>query len=196
MDHGLFEAALLAEHDGEIVVRVRIIGAQRQRALERRPRLVPPALLVQRMAEPMKRRGILRGERHGLAAVLDRLVVTADRLIGHGDVGVKIRQLRIECDRPADQLDRGRVPAGLVGDDAEEMQAVGVVRIDIEHLPVEPLRLGELPGLMPAERKRREPAQFGAVTLRVGRGLDRGLDGGAPLFSIHATGQGSRARYS
>jgi hypothetical protein len=58
----------------------------------------------------------------------------------------------------------------------------------VEHLG------GELPGLVPAERKRCEPTRFRARRLRGGAsgrmaGRDLSLGSGAPLFSIHRTGR-------
>jgi hypothetical protein len=63
---------------------------------------------------------------------------------------VEIRNAIIAGDGLADQVDRGLVVPGLMSDDPKKMQAVGVVRISREDLPVNALGLLEPTGLMQA----------------------------------------------
>ena len=63
---------------------------------------------------------------------------------------MEIRNATIACDGLADQVNRGLVVPGLMRDDAEEMQAIGVVGIDGKDLPVTVLGLLEPASLMQA----------------------------------------------
>ena len=63
---------------------------------------------------------------------------------------MEIRNSTIARDGLADQVNRGLVVPGLMRDDAEEMQAIGVVGIDRKDLPVAVLGLLEPASLMQA----------------------------------------------
>jgi hypothetical protein len=68
------------------------------------------------------------------------------------DIAVEIRNPIVARDCFADQLDGQLVLATLLSDDAEQMQAVRMVRIGRKDLPVKRLSLGELAGLMQSPR--------------------------------------------
>ena len=77
-----------------------------------------------------------------------RLTETAEHLKGSADVAVVIGYAIIACDRPADEIDRYLVVTALMCDDAEEVQAIRMIGINCEDLPVNPLRLVKTAGLM------------------------------------------------
>lgn len=55
-------------------------------------------------------------------------------------------------DRPADQIDAYLITATLTGDHSEQMQAVCMMGIYCQNLPIDPLGLGQAPGLMVPKR--------------------------------------------
>ncbi len=55
-------------------------------------------------------------------------------------------EVRLQAEGLLDILGRQVVAAHLVGDDAEEVQGVGVARLALEDLAVEPLRLRQIAG--------------------------------------------------
>ena len=58
----------------------------------------------------------------------------------------------IDGDRPADQIDRLGVPPGLIGDQAKQIQAVGMKGINGQNLPVQRFALGQTAGLEKVDR--------------------------------------------
>ena len=73
---------------------------------------------------------------------------TAERPQDIADVAVEVRDAVIARDRLADQFNGKVVASALVGDDAQQMQGAGMVRIDRKDLPVKALGLIEAAGLM------------------------------------------------
>jgi hypothetical protein len=55
---------------------------------------------------------------------------------------------RLEPDGLADQIDGVVIPAALVDDHAEQVQGIDMLRVNLEDLTVEPLRLWEVARLM------------------------------------------------
>ena len=74
-----------------------------------------------------------------------------ERLQRGANITVEIRDATISGDRPADQIDRRLAVTGLVRDHTEKMQAVGVVGLDLEDLPVKSLGLVERARLVQPE---------------------------------------------
>ena len=86
----------------------------------------------------------------------DRFVNPAEGRKGEADVVVELGTACIQRDSSADQIDGGLVPAVLVGDSAEKMQALGVIGIAREHLPIEAFGMRQPAGLMMLDREREE----------------------------------------
>ena len=76
------------------------------------------------------------------------LIETAERVIDAADVVMELRIGAIQRNRPADQIQRPVRVAGLMRDQAEQVQAVGVIGIDRQDPPVKPFSRGKPPGLM------------------------------------------------
>jgi len=79
------------------------------------------------------------------------LVHLAKRDEGKTPIIVVERHGIIICDRLADEIDCALMLTALIGEYAEEMEAVSVARIARQNLAIEPLGLRELPGLMEAQ---------------------------------------------
>jgi hypothetical protein len=95
--------------------------------------------------------------------------------------------IRLEGERPSDQVDGGVGMAALRRDHAEKMQALDVVGIGRADLPVQGLGLGEPAGLVMREcggELLRNPARVAGRRRRRGETLALTFRG-APLFSIH-----------
>jgi hypothetical protein len=80
------------------------------------------------------------------------LLVTAKRAKGRSDIAMKVRDLVIQCDGFADQVDRYVIAARLMGDDSQEVQSIGVVWISPEDLPVKALGFGKPAGFVEDQR--------------------------------------------
>ncbi len=89
--------------------------------------------------------------------MLDRHIEAAERLIDAADVVMELRIGTVQPDRPADQLQRLVGVAGLMRDQAEQVQTVDVLGIDRQNSSVKPLRLRKPPGLMVRRRLRQQP---------------------------------------
>jgi hypothetical protein len=59
----------------------------------------------------------------------------------------------VDRDRLSDERDGGVILADLMRENAQEMQRFGVLRLDIEDLPIDPLGLGKPAGLMMRESR-------------------------------------------
>src|SRR6202041_2034017 len=70
------------------------------------------------------------------------------RLERIAEVVVEGRNSAVLCDGPADQIHRHDMTADLVGEYAEKMQGICMVRIGLQNLPIKPLRFIQPPGLM------------------------------------------------
>ena len=64
----------------------------------------------------------------------------------------KIAACALQPDRPSNVLDGDLVPAHLVGNHAEKMDRIGMIRIDRENLPVDLLGRLQPAGLMVLDR--------------------------------------------
>src|SRR5271167_3162216 len=85
---------------------------------------------------------------------------------------MKGRNLAILHDGLPDQIRCGLVAAGLMGEHAEKMQAVRMTRGSQQNLPVKPLRLPELPGLMLVRGDREHLVDpFGCFALHIAASL-------------------------
>ena len=66
----------------------------------------------------------------------------AQRLISRTQVGVKRRRPPVAGNRLADQLNGYVVAAHLMSQNSQQVQAVGMMGIELQNLPVDALRLG------------------------------------------------------
>ena len=68
--------------------------------------------------------------------------------IGRAEIAVGISEIGVEGDRALDHLDRGGVVAALMVDDAEQMERVRMIGLNLEDLAVGVLGRAEVSGLM------------------------------------------------
>ena len=113
-------------------------------------RFVELASLFERIAEIVVGFHMIRIELDGAPVMRFGLAHPTERMEGVAQIAVEIRNAIVAGDGFADQVDRGLVVPGLMSDDAEEMQAVGVIWIDRKDLPVTALGLMEPASLMQA----------------------------------------------
>jgi hypothetical protein len=81
-----------------------------------------------------------------------RLRRLLQRLQYQPQIAVEGRVSCMDRDRPLNQRGRSRMLARLVSDHAQQMQAVGVVRLRRQQLPISPLGVGQPPRTMQANR--------------------------------------------
>jgi hypothetical protein len=86
----------------------------------------------------------------------------------------------VDRDRSANQVNRLGVPALGMGNDPQQMQAVGVVRIDCQATPVKPLRVLDASGLMVLHSGSEDPRYGGHLTRSFAHRLFR-----TALFAVH-----------
>jgi hypothetical protein len=113
-------------------------------------RLLKFALLFERIAEIVIGFHMVGIELDSPAVMGLCLAHATESMESGAKIAVEIRNAIIAGDGLADQVDRGLVVPGLMSDDPKKMQAVGVVRISREDLPVIALGLLEPTGLMQA----------------------------------------------
>ena len=97
------------------------------------------------------------------------------------------RNSAVLCYGPADQIHRHVMAADLMGEYAEKMQSICMVRISLENLLVKPLRFIQPPGLMMPQgggehllntRRCLLPQVFSPINRPLGRAAD--YDGSRP----------------
>src|SRR5581483_706866 len=130
--------------------------------------------------------------RFGVAGIeRERLVVGGERLVWSAETLERKREIeeikriaRVARDRLADECDRDLMSARLLGDDAEEMQRVGIIGLGGERALKAPFRISQA-----ACREVRQPLFQGARHLRGARVARSTLrrDAGTPLLAIHKT---------
>ena len=117
------------------------------------------------------------GERERPLEGGDRLVHTVRRLQRVTQVDVGGREPRVPGERPLDEWDRALGVARLVGEDAEEVEGVGMVGVRQEDPAIELLGLGRPSGLMGREGLCEDAIHSGPGAL--------GLCGGSPFLAVH-----------
>jgi hypothetical protein len=119
------------------------------------------------------------------------IVQAAERAQRMRHVEMAIRAAGIDGQRAAEQFHSRRVAADLAGDDAEQMQTVGVIGIERQRVAAEPLGFSDLPG---AEMAGGRGEQIGGrrwrgrhaprIARRAGRALAL-LARGPPVLAVH-----------
>ena len=161
---GLVQPALFLKHDADIVVRVRVVGLQGDGAAVGREGLGHFALHAQGGAQAVVPVRMVRFELQNPAIGGDRLVQPAGGPVHLANVVVIHRVRRVGLDRPADQLERTFIVAGVMGHDTEQVQGVRMVRPSRKHASV-----GRVGLLQPASAVMRETfVQVGRERCRIG----------------------------
>jgi hypothetical protein len=91
-------------------------------------------------------------KRDGVLVRLAGLPEPAERLKRHAQVRVEVGDDGVGLDRASDQRGRDLVLPDLVGDDAEEMEGVGLIRLVLQNAPVRLLGLREVARLVVLDR--------------------------------------------
>jgi len=138
--HGFVELSLLPENRAKIAVRRGVIWSEFQGTPETRCRFVELSLLFQYDAKIVVRFHAVRPQLQGPLVAGFRLVEPVQGPIGFTQVGVKAGIVRIRFNGAANAVNRGLVPALLMGDQPEKMPCVRVIRLGFENLTVDLLR--------------------------------------------------------
>ena len=144
----LREFPLVFQDIAEIAIGVGIIGLQTHGLLEAADRLVEAALIAQGNAEVVVRRGKIRPQLQGLVVMGNRLVELALIAQSHRQIAVRGGKRWIQAQSLLDVNDRQVVLANLLSDHTEEMQGIGVARIDLQNLAIEHLGLVQITSLV------------------------------------------------
>jgi hypothetical protein len=141
-------AALLMEGVAEVVAGHAVVRLDPQRLLELEDGVVGLALRQQDQSEVVGGFGRAWLQPQSGAAALGGAVEVAQSTVRLGQVGV-IGSIRgVEGDGPADALGGLTVIALLMGDNAQQVQGVGVVGLGVEDIAVQPGCLGQAPALV------------------------------------------------
>ena len=140
--------ALLGQNIGKVEAGHGEIWADRNRALVTRDRVGQPALLAAHIAEIEMRQRVIGAQRHGALQMRCHVIVAVERAPRQRDVVVIFGNRVVDLDRLVEQLHRGRRVTALERDETEIVQAVGVVRREVEDVPVLPLGFDQRSGLM------------------------------------------------
>ena len=127
------------------------LGVDRDRVAIFSDRLLHLAPHQQKVRQIVMRLSMLRIELHCPVMGRDRFVVTPHPGQNQAEALMKIRMIRIDGDGASNQFRGILVPAGLVFDDSQEMQRIGMVRLLGKNLPVNRLRVAGASGLMVTE---------------------------------------------
>ena len=105
-------------------------------------------LILEGNAQVVVRLGEVGFEADGFLIMAYRLGQPASRLQSITQIAVEGGIPRLERDRPADVLDRYIVLAHLVGDHAQQMPGVGMIRIHLQDLAIDRFGLLQVAQLM------------------------------------------------
>ena len=117
---------------------------ERKHALETFGRIAEPAEIAERQAAIVMGVGEIRLEHRGLLETGRGLHEFALGTEHVAEIVMRLGDVRLERHGAFEEFD-GIRPAELMGDDAEPVEAAGMVRIGGANLTVEPLGLGEPP---------------------------------------------------
>ena len=141
--HGAVEVAAQAQGVAQVVAGHGEVRLEPQRLAELGDGLLGPALGEQTRPRLLAASAIVRLEPQGGAAAVGGAVELAQAAVGFGQVGVVGGLAGVAGDGPADQLGGAAVVALLQGDDAEQVQGVGVLGLGCQDVAVQPGRFLE-----------------------------------------------------
>jgi hypothetical protein len=131
-----------------------IVGLQLQCPAVAGNGFVQLPLLLQCIAEVAVRLGIVRLQLQCPVVAGQGFGNPAQGAIRFPQVVVKRSRIPVQLDRPSNVLDGHLVLADLVGNHAEKMNRVGLIRLGLQNLPIDPLGSLQPAGLMVPDRNR------------------------------------------
>ena len=111
-------------------------------------RLVQPTTILEDVAQVVVRLQEVGPEADGLPVTGHCLVPAVQGIQDQPQVRVEVRVLGTDRQRLLDVVESQRVPAGLDRQQAQQVQRVGVGRVNLQHLLIQGLRLLPLPSLV------------------------------------------------
>jgi hypothetical protein len=142
------DLSLQVKDGSEVRVRSREPRPQCQRPAKMRRRGVEPALIEQQIAQLEMRVGEVGIEANGLMEAGRRLVRPPQGQQHEPAVVVPFRDLAVDRDRARDAIERRVRAPGLVRQDARQIEARRMVRLELEDALVEPCGFGQASGLV------------------------------------------------
>ena len=171
---GTFRIARFAPGMGQRQMRLRRLRQQPGGGLERRQRGSGVAQCAERLAQIAQGHRILRRAGKGGAQGQHRFRQPPGLGQGGAVIGQEHRRLGLLCQGALDMPEGAGGIAPLAGQHAEQVMRVGVLRLPLQHLAVEPLGAGQV-----------------ALGMTGGAGLEQGQRIGGP--EIDGLGEGSAA---
>ena len=135
-----------------VAERIEMIGSGGEHALEIVQRLARPAELEQRHAAPVEKRGVVRRKAKTFVVALERPLELLERVKDQAEARKPIGAVEIGLERRLDQRQRCIQAPALVIDEAETMQRVEMIGINMQDRGVKPLRFVELALFVGAQR--------------------------------------------
>ena len=130
--------------------------------------IVIVALVRQYQSQVIVRLGVIRLERKGLLVACPRVAAIARGAIRFTQVAVRVRigrfgrgGLFVAGDRAANVIDGLPITPGLVRDGAEQVERVGVCRVDAQHLSVDRFCFGQASRPVVCDARRDRFRNFG-----------------------------------
>ena len=152
---GLVDSAQRLQGGAEIGMRLGMVRVQLERLAMGADRLFEAPTKLKDRAQRIIGLG-RRRERDGPPALGFGLFQPSGGLERRRQIGPEIREIGFECDRAADQFDRGFMPPALVGDKSEQVEAVDLGGRVPQNPEIERLGRIEIAGAMMADRSRQK----------------------------------------
>ena len=148
MDFGFEEFSFLIQQTGQVIVGVGRVGFEQERRLITTDGFGDIAALAEGIAEIINRVEIVGLNLQGPAITPDGVLEAAQGTQRDPEIIQVIRLRCTERNRFLDEIDGRQIIVALMVQNAEQVPSVGLVRLLVEHLPIEPFCLGPVARLM------------------------------------------------
>ena len=148
MRYGVIDSVLRYERDAQIIVDTGRVRVEDEGAFVMRHGVIDPALIIEKDAQVVMSLHIIRVEGQGALVMRHGVVDPALGLEGITQMVVIGRIVFPELDRLTDQFDGYVRTATLMGEEPEQLQPVGMLRLDRRDHPEELSNLNRATSLM------------------------------------------------
>jgi hypothetical protein len=145
---GLVEPPKDPQRDRGVGDRLGVVRPELQRPLEARQSGLRLAQRLEHDPVIVERIDVVRLQRQRAGVAAGRLLEPPLPLVRHPEIAVVRGRVRLDLDRPRDQLDRRLRMPELIRQHTQQVQGGPVGRVGCQHLAVDRLGLGEAPGLV------------------------------------------------
>ncbi len=147
----LIEVARLVQGNAEVAVDLRMTGRELERPSVRVDRLGSAARFLEEIRQIVVRLGMVGLQIDRAAKAGNRVFPSPRSPVSFTQVSMRRDGGGVDLDRPADQVDRNVGVARLTGQDAQQVQRIGMIRNLGQDLAIDTLRLGQSAGPRPFE---------------------------------------------